>query len=182
MVEKLIPTIETERLILRKATDEDLLPILNNVWKDLEVAKWMLWKPTTNFFEAVDRLNRTVKFQENYNGYFVCLKETNEPIGLAGFMARKVENSYEENGICISSKYQGNGYGKEVLKGILDTVFGKLQADSFVYGFFSDNEKSKKLCLSFPFEYVETKKVTRKWDEQQFDVDFYILTKEKYEK
>ena len=83
--------IETKNLVLRKAKESDLDAIYRNIWSDSSVAETMMWKPTENYKEAVrlfgkeavDRMKRTMVYQSQYPAFFVCLKETDEPIGFA---------------------------------------------------------------------------------------------------
>jgi Acetyltransferases, including N-acetylases of ribosomal proteins len=77
------PTLETERLILRKFTEEDI-EALFIILKDEEVNKFLPWYP-------MKELNETKKFyEERYAAkyaepqayaYAICLKENNYPIG-----------------------------------------------------------------------------------------------------
>lgn len=77
------PTLETERLILRKFTEEDLNAIYA-IYGDAEVNKFLPWFPlksleeAKNFFEERYAKGYT---EENGYRYAVCLKEDNVPIG-----------------------------------------------------------------------------------------------------
>lgn len=77
------PTIETERLILRKFTEEDL-EALFFILKDEEVNRYLSWYPmktleeTEQFYE--ERYARTYAQPQAY-AYAICLKEDNKPIG-----------------------------------------------------------------------------------------------------
>ncbi|MBR5389865.1 MAG: GNAT family N-acetyltransferase, partial [Clostridia bacterium] len=73
----------TPRLVLRKAKDDDLEPIWRNIWGDPDIAKMMLWEPTGTREAALDRLERTKRYQASNYAYFVCRKDTDEPIGFA---------------------------------------------------------------------------------------------------
>lgn len=171
--------LETKNLVLRKARESDLEAIYNNVWSDQEIAKTMLWEPTKTLEDAASRLERTIKYQSVYHAYFVCLKETNEPVGFAG--VRKTDDGgYEESGICVARKYWGLGYGKEILGALLELSFCVLGAKRFVYGCFKDNVRSRKVALRFGFEYINSYEITREHDGVTFVVDSYELTKDKY--
>lgn len=171
--------IETKNLILRKAKKEDLDKIWNNIWKDEKIAETMLWEPTRTYEEALQRLDRTINYQSENYAYFVCLKETNEPIGFAGIKELET-NIYEESGICIARACQGRGYAKEVLKALEYLIFEKLNGDRFIYGFFKGNEKSKKVCLSQGFKYLSSGKTIREWDSKEFEIEQYYMDKETY--
>lgn len=171
--------LEGKNIILRKANQNDLENIFNNVWSDENIAKYMFWKPTKTYEDAVDRLNRTIEFQKIYHAYFVVLKDTDEAIGFSGVY--EVEKGvYAESGLCIATKYQGMGYGKELLSLLLNLAFNKLNADKFIYECMNDNIKSKRLCLSFGFKYTHSKLEVRKYDNKEFNCNYYELNKEDY--
>ena len=173
----MINKIETDRLILRKAKLSDLNNIYNNVWSDSSIADNMLWKVTENKEKAEDRLNKTINYQRDHYAYFICLKDTDEVIGFVGIF-EKEKNIYEDTGLCISKKYQSNGYGKEVLKVIIDLVFNKLTGKKFLYSCFSTNIKSRKLCTSLGFKFGYSENTIRKYDNKGFIVDYYYLDRE----
>lgn len=77
------PTIETERLILRKFTEDDL-EALYQIYSDEEVNRFLPWFPlksmdeTRAFFEE----RYAVKYvQPQAYTYAICLKKDNYPIG-----------------------------------------------------------------------------------------------------
>lgn len=169
--------IETDNLVLRKAADRDLKPIWRNIWSDDEIARTMLWKPTHTEEEARSRLERTKTIHRENDAFFVCLKDSDEPIGFCGIRPA-APNVFEETGICIARKYQGLGYGKEVLKALVDLAFGELGGRSFVYGCFRENTISAALCKGCGFVYTHSVRMTREWDGYGYICDFYILEKD----
>ena len=171
--------IITEHLILRKAKKEDLNDIWKNIWSDKEIADNMLWKVTNTIEEAKDRMDKTIKYQSENYAYFVCLKTTNEPIGFAGIF-EKDKNIYEETGICIARIHQGKGYAKEVVNALKDLIFTKLNGEMFIYGCFSTNEKSRRVCLSLGFKYLNSKKIIRKHDNKEYISDYYYFDSNMY--
>ena len=175
-----IDYLETEHLILRKAKESDLEAIWNNIWKDKNISDNMLWPVTPTLEEAKERLRKTMNYQSEHYAYFVCLKDTDEAIGFAG-VREYDEDSYEDSGLCIATKYQRRGYAKEVLGALLKLVFEKLNKKRFIYGCFSTNDASRKVCYSYGFHYLESKPEVRDHDQFSFTSDNYYLTKEEYE-
>lgn len=171
----------TENLILRKAKEDDLMAIWNNIWKNEEIAKNMLWQTTKTEQEARNRLERTINYQKDNYAYFVCLKLNNEPIGFAGVFEKEA-GIFEESGICIARKCQGKGYGKEVVMALKQLIFEKLGGKRFIYSCFSTNEKSRRVCLSQGFKYFESKETVREHDGMKFIIDYYYIDREMYEK
>lgn len=77
------PTIETERLILRKFTEEDI-EALFLILKDEEVNKFLPWYPMKDIEETRNFYKKTyaIKYkQPQAYAYAVCLKSDNFPIG-----------------------------------------------------------------------------------------------------
>lgn len=172
--------LETDNLILRKAKEDDLEKIWNNVWKDKKIADNMLWEPTETREEAVKRMKRTIEYQSKSYAYFVCLKSNNEPIGFAGVWEKEI-GIYEDSGICICGNHQRKGYAKEVVNALKKLVFEELNANRFIYGCFSTNEPSRKVCLSQGFKYLESSNIIRQWDSKEFTADYYYFDKEMYQ-
>lgn len=119
------PTLETERLILRKFTEDDLEAIYQ-IYSDEEVNQFLPWFPLRSLEEA--RLFFREKYASNYArpqayAYVVCLKEDNIPIGYIN-VGIKYQYSYEEDwqpkGILVTfCMYQLN------LDGQKDRVYKK---------------------------------------------------------
>lgn len=172
----MILQLETEHLSLRKAKESDLEAIYRNVWSDTHLAENMLWKPTETLPEAKERMQRTIAYQSKWDAFFVCLKETDEAIGFAGIRENE-PGEYEETGICIASRHQHKGYGKEVLQALLHLVFDMHHGISFRYGCFHDNEASARLCKSAGFVYTATETRIRDWDQKEVTIAFYIREK-----
>ena len=173
--------LEGKNIILRKAKYEDYKSMLKHVWKDIDIYKWMLYKPTLTIEDAIDRVKRSIEYQKDNYAYFIALKSTDEAIGMCAIKDMG-DGHFEESGICIGKEFHSKGYGKEVLSLLLDLAFNKLNAKDFQYGYFNDNIKSKKLAEYFNFKYDHTEEYVRQWDNETKIVDLCILTKEEYEK
>ncbi len=76
-------TLETERLILRKFTENDI-EALFDIYKDEEVNTYLPWFPLKSIKEAEtffkERYAEAYQQPKGY-GYAICLKTDNVPIG-----------------------------------------------------------------------------------------------------
>ncbi len=172
-------TLEGEHIVLRKARETDWQSMLQNVWGDEAVYRWMLFQPTLTEAEARERCARSVRFQSENHAWFVALKDADEAIGMCAI--REYEpGRWEECGICVGTKYQGKGYGKEIVALLLDLCFRKLGAEDFRYGYDFDNVKSKKLAASFGFRYDHSYELTRPWDGTVKKIDSCLLPRADY--
>ena len=79
------PTLETERLILRKFTENDL-EALYQIYRDPDVNRFLPWFPLQSMDEArkffEDRYASLYAEPQAY-AYAICLKRGNRPIGRA---------------------------------------------------------------------------------------------------
>lgn len=101
------PTLKTERLILRKFTENDL-DALYKIYNDEEVNRFLPWFPLKTMKEAeafyekqfVSRYN-----QETAYNYAICLKERNCPIG---YVNVSTDDSYDFGyGLCKEFWHKG---------------------------------------------------------------------------
>ena len=171
--------IEGEHIVLRKAKESDYKSMLRNVWSDPAVYQWMLFQPTLTEEDAMKRCQRTIEFQKDHYAYLIAEKETDEAMGFCG-IKETMPGHFEESGIGIGTKYQGKGYGKEVVALLLDLAFNKLNAVDFTYGYFQDNIKSRKVAESVGFTYDRTYEITRPWDGAEKVVDSCVLTRKEW--
>ena len=172
-------TLEGEHIILRKAKETDWQSMLENVWGDEDVYRWMLFQPTLTEQDARDRCARSMIYQKENLAWFVALKDTDEAVGMCAIREEE-PGCFEECGICVGTKYQGKGYGKEIVALLLDLGFRKLGAEAFRYGYFQDNAKSKKVAEAFGFHYDRSYELTRPWDGAAKQIDSCLLTREEY--
>ena len=172
--------LEGKNIRLRKAREEDGPSMLKHVWGDEAVYRWMLFQPTLTGEDAIERCRRSMEYQKDHYAYFVALKDTDEAIGLCA-IRESSPGHYEEAGIGVGTAFQGKGYGKEIVALLLKLAFEELGGEDFRYGYFIDNEKSKKVAESFGFRYDSTYELTRPWDGCVKTIESCILTREEYE-
>ena len=172
-------TLEGKNIRLWKAKEADWQSMLKHVWGDETVYRWMLFQPTLTEEDAQERCRRSMEFQKDHYAYFVALKETDEAVGLCAIRENE-PGHFEESGICIGTQFQGKGYGKEIVALLLELAFMQLGAEDIRYGYFHDNEKSKKVAEFFGFRYDYTYELIRPWDGSVKTIDSSILTRKEY--
>ena len=120
-----------------------------------------------------------MRYQQEHYAWFVALKDTDEAVGLCAVKERE-PGHFEECGIGIGTRFQGKGYGKEIVSLLLDLAFGKLGASDFRYGCFHENGRSRRTAESFGFRYDFSYSETRAWDGAVRQVDSFLLTRDEY--
>ncbi|MCY9549101.1 GNAT family N-acetyltransferase [Lysinibacillus xylanilyticus] len=121
------PTLETERLVLRKFTENDI-EALFAIYKDEEVNTYLPWFPLKSLEEAEnffkDKYIEAYKQSKGYK-YAICLKEDNIPIGY-------VNVSIEENhdlGYGLRKEFWHKGIVTEASRAVVE----QLKKDGFLY-------------------------------------------------
>ncbi len=136
------PTLETERLILRKLKKSDTKDLYEYCSSPVS-AKYSLWQPHEDIGvtrQYISWLLRSYKRGE-YFTWGIELKESGKLIGTCSFTS--VDNEYKvaEIGYGIGNAYWGNGYAAEAVKAVLEYGFCTV-------GFISINAKIMKENVS----------------------------------
>lgn len=114
------PTIKTERLLLRKFTEQDL-EALFLILKDEEVNQFLPWYPVKNIEEAKKFYEEryALKYaQPQGYAYAICLKEDNYPIG---YIKVDMEESHDF-GYGLRKEFWHRGIVTEAGKAIVEQV------------------------------------------------------------
>ena len=114
------PTLETERLILRKFTEEDMNALFL-ILKDEEANQFLPWYPVKNLEETrrfyEERYVSKYAQPEAY-AYAICRKEDNVPIG---YMNVATEESHDF-GYGLRREYWHQGIATEAGKAVVEQV------------------------------------------------------------
>lgn len=164
--------LETERLILKNGDIKDLQKYHDNFWSQVDTAKWVLWKPSTDLETSKTRFEKwSNENSENSYLWFMYIKSSNEPIGVIS-INKLSETKWGDAGMTIGNKFIRQGFGKEALTCVMD--FAKQHgAKEVEYSLLDGNVASQKLAESLGFTYVDTKKRYVKKYDKEMDEVFY---------
>lgn len=121
------PQLQTERLILRKFTPDDIESLFL-LLKDTDVNKFLPWFPLKTLTEASDFYEKN--FAETYRQkcgykYAVCLKSDNMPIG---YIVVSMDDSHDM-GYASRKEFWNKGIIKEAAKAVVE----QLKSDRIPY-------------------------------------------------
>ena len=120
-------TIETNRLILRRATPRDAEAMFRNWASDAEVTKYLTW-PTHQKIDITQMVvNSWVAEYEkaDYYHWMIILKEIDEPIG--SLMASTVGRAESAHiGYCIGKTWWYKGIVAEALQSVIAFLFDEV--------------------------------------------------------
>ena len=118
-------TIETSRLILRRAIREDAEPMFRNWAADPEVTKYLTWPTYEKVETAYQILDLWASEYEkpNYYQWMIVLKELGEPIGSISVVRQNDRVEESEIGYCIGSRWWHKGIMTEALNAVIEFLF-----------------------------------------------------------
>ena len=121
-------TLQTSRLVLRKAVAEDAAPMLRNWAGDSTVTTYLTWPPHNDLRVSEAVVNSWVRDAEKETSYhwMIVLKELGEPIGSIGVTALDEGVEKAEIGYCIGKAWWGQGIMSEALKAVMDYLFDEV--------------------------------------------------------
>jgi ribosomal-protein-alanine N-acetyltransferase len=170
MKNRILPIIKTERLILRQFEKSDSYYMFVNWANDEENTKYTNGKAAENENDCESIIN----LWENYydKGLFmwaVCLKESNEPIGMIGFeLAEKPEISF-----TVGKKYNNRGYATEALVAVLQFGVNNLGVKCFWGYHFTENASSGRVMQKAGMAYVRSDIKLNKFFNKDMTIEIY---------
>lgn len=118
--------LETERLILRQITHDDLDDLLQ-IWGDAETMR--LFPKALNRQEMSEWIDRNLLRYESYGHgiWAVILKTENVFVGDCGLVIQEVDGAQElEVGYHFNKRFWGQGFATEAARGCMDYAFNQL--------------------------------------------------------
>lgn len=129
-METSFPVIETERLLLRKAVQEDAADMLRYL-SDEEVVRHMGLNPFNSLQDVYGELDWYREIFQVGTGirWAISLKGSGIMIGSCGFLNRKPNHFRAEIGYELSREYWGEGIASEALQAIISYGFDHLNLE-----------------------------------------------------
>lgn len=123
-------TMETPRLILRRALREDAPAMFRNWASDPEVTKYLTW-PTHESMAVSETVIGSwldgYKKDDHYQ-WMIVLKEHGEPIGSIGVVPPDETTASPEVGYCLGRRWWHQGIATEALTAVIGFLFREVGA------------------------------------------------------
>ena len=120
-------TIETPRLLLRRAEIQDADAMYKNWASDPEVTKFLTWPPHESPAASEEIIAKWIaEYQKkDFYQWMIVLKEIDAPIGsLIAVSDERTESA--QIGYCIGKKWWHQGIMSEALKAVMDFLFDEV--------------------------------------------------------
>ena len=173
-------TIETPRLILRRAVREDAQAMLRNWASDPEVTKFLTW-PT---HDSID-VTRTVLEswlaeyeKDNYYQWMIVLKEIGEPIGSISVVRQNQRVEAAEIGYCIGSAWWHQGIMSEALAAVINYLFTEVGMNRIAACHDPNNPHSGGVMRKCGMQYEGTTRASDRNNQGICDASYYAIVKE----
>ena len=141
-----IPTLKTERLILRKMKITDSEDMFEYS-KDPEVTKYLLWSPHTEYSQSLEYL-RFLQGRYRAGDFYdwgIVLKDSGKMIGTCGFTSLDFGNNSGEVGYVINRAYWGKGIASEALAQVMRFGFMELNLHRLEARYMAENVSSRRV-------------------------------------
>lgn len=151
------PKLETDRLILRKWTDEDADNLFEYA-KDPDVGPIAGWQPHASREESLGVIQNVLNGSESYA---ICEKGNGKAIGaielkLNGHTDMTERDDECELGYWLGKPFWGRGYMPEAAREIIRHGFEDLKMNTIWCGYYEGNPKSKRVQEKIGFTYHHT--------------------------
>lgn len=139
-----IPTLETDRLVLRKMLTRDAADMFEYASRP-EVSEYLLWNPhtTQRFTKNYLHFLQSQYGSKNFYDWAVTLRSSEKMIGTCGFTSFDLANNSAEVGYVLSSSYWGQGIAPEALKKVIDFGFRVLRLHRIYARIMDGNTRSE---------------------------------------
>lgn len=149
--------IETERLLIKKTTKEDI-ELLLKLDKQETTQKFLGGIKNKSKEERLEFLNKKEqKFKQGIaSSLTVYLKESNIPIGFVGAKISE-ENNSSEISYIFDEDYTKKGYCTETMLKVIEICFNKVGLSKIYADTVEKNESSKRVLIKLGFNHIGTK-------------------------
>ena len=122
-------TIQTPRLLLRRAVREDALPMFKNWASDPDVTKYLTWPPHSSVEVSqmvIDSWIADYEKEDTYQWMIVPKDTPQSPIGSISVVEQNADIAKAEIGYCIGKAWWHQGIMTEALQAVMDYLFDEV--------------------------------------------------------
>lgn len=121
-------TIETARLILRRAVRDDAEPMFRNWASDPEVTKFLTWPPHGSVEVTEQVLKSWVDgyAKNDFYQWAIVPKKLDAPIGSISVVSHNDQARIAHIGYCIGKQWWHQGFTSEALQAVIDFLFDEV--------------------------------------------------------
>lgn len=179
-----IPTLETNRLILRKILPVDSTDMYDYSCRP-ETSRYLLWSPHENLKYTKKYISylQTAYRNEEFYDFGLIDKVSGKMIGTCGFTDFDMANNSAEIGYVLHPDFWGKGLAKEAILRVMAFGFAELQLHRITAKIMTGNSASKRVAEKCGMRHEATRIEAMRIKGNYETIDEYaILAKEFYGK
>ena len=179
-----IPTLETNRLILRKILVGDCADVYEYARRP-ETSRYLLWNAHENPKYTKKYLSylQTAYRNEEFFDFGLVDKESGKMIGTCGFTDFDMDNNSAEIGYVLNPDFWGKGLAKEAIMRVMAFGFAELRLHRITAKIMTENSASKRVAekcgMRHESTHVESMRIKGNYETIE---EYAILAKEFYGK
>lgn len=176
-------TIETDRLILRKAVREDAQPMFRNWASDPEVTKFLTWPAHGSIAVSEMVIGSWLQEyeKENYYQWMIELKELGQPIGSISAVRQRDDIGEAEIGYCIGKNWWHKGIMAEALTAVIEYLFTEVGMNRIAAKHDPNNPNSGRVMRKCGMKYEGTAHGSDRNNLGICDADHYAILRSDWE-
>jgi ribosomal-protein-alanine N-acetyltransferase len=174
-----LPTLETERLILRPMRMSDARDLFAYA-QDPEVSRHVLWDTHQSLGESRQFLRGALRQYRRGqpSSFAITLKDSGRMIGTIGFMWVNLDHQSAEVGYSLSRDYWNRGIMTEALRQVVAFGFERLRLNRIEAQHEVDNPASGRVMAHVGMQYEGTLRKRIKNKGRYVDVALYAILRE----
>jgi [ribosomal protein S5]-alanine N-acetyltransferase len=186
MTHKGTVTLETERLILRRFTIEDLEPIFRNCWCDPDVWEWTSYDPMNSMDDVLILNNIFTDYwfskheKPNYYNWAIQLRSSSEVIGRLWGMHLDEQLSQIELAYELGQNWWNQGLMTEAVKTVIDFFYNEVGFNRICANHASENPASGRVMQKCGMTYEGIMRQACKCNNGLFDKVNYAILADDY--
>ena len=184
LIHKGTQTIETSRLVLRRAIREDAEPMFRNWASDSEVTKFLTWPAHSNIAVSEMVIGSWLQEYEKESCYqwMIVLKELDEPIGSISVVRQNDRVEEAEIGYCIGSPWWHRGIMTEALSAVIEYLFMEVGMNRVVARHDPNNPNSGGVMRKCGMKYEGTNRACDRNNQGICDAAQYSILRSEWQK
>ena len=177
-------TIETSRLILRRAVREDAEPMFRNWASDSDVTKFLTWPAHSNIAVSEIVIGSWLQEyeKESYYQWMIVLKELGEPIGSISAVRQNDRTEEAEIGYCIGIRWCHRGIMTEALAAVIRYFFTQVGMNRISARHDPNNPHSGSVMRKCGMKYEGTTRSSDRNNQGLCDTAHYAILRSDWEK
>jgi len=147
--------LETERLILRRLTINDIESVYNNWANDDDVTHYLSWPTHRDINVTKNVLENWIQnySEDDFYQWGIVVKDINEPIGTISVVDKDDDIKMVVIGYCIGKQWWNKGITSEALNAVIKFFFDEVGVNRIEARHDPNNQNSGKVMIKCGMKY-----------------------------